>query len=113
MCTRLADSLFFRRSLAVVAYLKQMRPHGPPSFLCVATFDRFENPLVMNLPALWAAGHLENPQPLFPQKSHNGIEQRENQRIGCAFRECKMEIQIGFDVRLWILSGASSVLLAP
>src|SRR5271166_709916 len=102
----LAGSPFRRRRLAVVAYLGQMRTHGRAGLFRIVTLDCFKNPFVMNLASLWSTGNTKDAQALLAQKSDDRIEQREDQRVGCTFRESQMKIQVGFNVSLGLLSGA-------
>ena len=57
-------------------------------FLRVTALDRIENPLVINLATLGSAGHTEDAEPLLAQKPHDGIEQRKDERVGRALRQC-------------------------
>ena len=83
-----------------------MRSHRFARLLRVTPLNRIQNPLVMNLAAFRSAGNSEDAQPLLAQKPHDGIEQRKDERVGRALRQCQMKIKVGFDVGLRILSGS-------
>src|ERR1700733_2600580 len=73
-----------------------MGTHRFPGCLLVASLDRREDALVMELSALRSSSYVENPAALLAKKTDNRIEQGENQRISHCFRERQMKIQICF-----------------
>src|SRR5579859_926055 len=83
-----------------------MSTHGLPGALGVAMLYGFENSFVVNLASLRIAGNAEDAQALLAQEADNRVEQREDQRIGRAFGEREMKIEIRFDIGLWILTSA-------
>src|SRR5205807_1882420 len=79
MCVLLVA--FVGGSPTVLPHLFEVRLHRLARLLSVALLHRVENPLVMNLAALGTARHFENSQALFPQQSHDRIDQGKDQRI--------------------------------
>ena len=80
-----------------------MRPHRIARFDCVVLLDCLKNSFVMNLPALRPSRHPEDAQALLAKKSNYRIEQRQDQRILRAFRQCEMKIQVSLNVGIRIL----------
>ncbi len=93
-------------SLTVFADLQKVGTHGFACLVGVMLLDRFQNSFVMNLPAIGSAGNPKDAQTLFAQQSDDRIQQRENQGIRSPFRKRQMEIEIRFDISVWILAGS-------
>ena len=68
----------------------------------IAPFNGRQNPLVMKLSPLGSAIDIENSAALLAQKADDRIEQRENQRIPCRFRQRQMKIEIGLHISFGI-----------
>src|SRR5580692_12655416 len=73
-----------------------MGTHRFPGCLLVASLDRREDALVMELSALRSSSYVENPAALLAKKTDNRIQEGENKRISDCFRERQMKIQICF-----------------
>src|SRR5579862_1545543 len=78
--------------------------HGGASGLWIMTLDGLENLLVMKLPTLRASPDAENSQALFAQQSHDGIDQRKNNRVRRRFGQRQVKIEIGFNEGIGIPS---------
>ena len=63
----------------------------------IAVLHGFQDFLVVILPALRPAFHLENSNSLLAQQSNNRINQRKYDRIARRLRQRKMEIQVRLD----------------
>ena len=101
-----AGSAFGGRRLTVVAHLALVRSHRFASRIRVTPLHGFKNTFVMNLAALRPARNPEDAQSLLPQKSHDGIEQRQDKRVGGTLGQGQMKIEIRLDVGFRISPGS-------
>src|ERR1700719_2782795 len=65
-----------------------------------------QDSLMMKLSALWSSVYQENPAALLAQKTDNGIQQRQNQRVSRRFGQRQMEVEIRFHISIGIMQAA-------
>src|SRR5260370_6513583 len=83
---QISFELFAGGIARIFPHLLQMRLHRIPRTRGIPMLDGFQNLLVVILPALRSAFHLENPNPLLAQQSDNRINQRKYDRIAGRLR---------------------------
>src|SRR4029077_15722660 len=80
-----------------------MRLHRFARPFRVTAFDGRQDSLVMKLAALRSALHIKNSHPLLAKQAHNGIEQRQDERIRRRFSQRQMEVEVSVDEGIRVL----------
>src|SRR5712692_11762634 len=81
----------------VLADLPEMSPHRFAGSVRIAPLYRFQDSLMVELAALRASIHSEDPAPLLAQQAHDRIEQGENQRVADGFGQSQVKVKVSLN----------------